>query len=199
MDPKLTAAKQNLTLPTSDNVPTAESVQLLRRKAAASQNVTASLLAESLQNEALLAQLKALISPRSQNELAVAQADRQPNLSFLNSSPSSRTIIVSTEQPTQRPLTTNTTFTLAQLPALRALLADLRPKLASLRSAEHCLNSARDERRQERQDYIEQRTRMHLERNQTAHSQNAMSVNGRKVDAEDVEALEKVASMFGVQ
>ena len=99
----------------------------------------------------------------------------------------------------QQPLTTNTTFTLSQLPALRALLADLRPKLASLQSADYGLKTARDERRQERRDYIEQRARMHLERNGRAHADKALSVNGRKIDPEEVEALEKVATIFGVQ
>lgn len=174
-------------------------MQLLRRKAAASHHVTTSLLAESSRNEAIIAQLKGLTAPRLQSEPAVAHADKQPNLSFLNSSPWSRASNISTEQPTQQPLTTNTTFTLSQLPALRALLADLRPKLASLQSADYGLKTARDERRQERRDYIEQRTRMHLERNALAHADNAMSVNGRKVDPEEVEALEKVASIFGVQ
>jgi hypothetical protein len=135
----------------------------------------------------MIAQLKALTSPRSQRELA---ADKQPNLSFLNSSPSSQAFNISTEQPMQRPLTTNTTFTLSQLPALRALLAELRPKLISLQSAELGFNSARDERRQERRDYIEQRTRMHLDRNRRAYGDNIVSVNGRKVDTEEVEALE---------
>lgn len=156
------------------------------------------MLAESSQNEAIIAQLKALTSPRSQNK-PPAQGDKQPNLSFLNSSPSSRALHISLEQPTKQPLTTNTTFTLSQLPALKALLADLRAKLASLRAAEHGLNSARDERRQERRDYIEQRTRMYLDQNERAHADNPLSVNGRKVDLEEVEALEKVASMFGVQ
>ena len=194
----LTVAKQNLTFAVTDNVHTAESVQLLRRKVAASRHVTTSLLAESSQDEAIIRQLKALTSPTSPNEPAVTQADKQPNLSFLNSSPSSRAFNISTGQPTQQALTTNTTFTLSQLPALKAILAELRPKLASLQSAGHSLNSARDERRQERRDYIEQRTRAHLKRNGRAHADNAMSVNGRKVDPEEVEALEKVSSMFGV-
>jgi kinetochore protein Mis12/MTW1 len=172
-------------------------VQLLRRKAAASQHLTTSLLAEASQNEAMIAQLKALTSPRSQGELAATQTAKQLNLSFLNSSPSSQAFNISIEQPMQRPLTTNTTFTLSQLPALRALLTELRPKLANLRSAELGFNSARDERRQERRDYIEQRTRMHLERNRRAYGDNTVSVNGRKVDTEEVEALEKVASILG--
>jgi kinetochore protein Mis12/MTW1 len=97
----------------------------------------------------------------------------------------------------QRPLTTHTTFALSQLPALRALLAELRPKLASFRSTDLGFNSARDERRQERRDYIEQRTRMHLDRNRRAYGDNTVSVNGRKVETEEVEALEKVASVLG--
>lgn len=174
-------------------------MQLLRRKATASQNVTTNLLAESSQNEAIIARLKALTSQRSPSEPAVVQTDTQPNWSFLNSSPSARSFNISTAQPAQQPLTTNTTFSLSQLPALKALLADLRPMLASLRTAERPVKSARDERRQDRRDYIEQRTRRHLERNGRAHAHNAMSVNGRTVDPEEVEALEKLASTFGVQ
>ena len=73
------------------------------------------------------------------------------------------------------------------------------PKLASLQSADYGLKTARDERRQERRDYIEQRARMHLERNGQAYADNTICVNGRNVDPEEVEALEKVASVFGVQ
>jgi hypothetical protein len=40
---------------------------------------------------------------------------------------------------------------------------------------------------------------MYLEQNGRAHADNALSVNGRKVDPEEVTALEKVASIFGVQ
>lgn len=154
-------------------------------------------MAEAAQNEAVIAQLKALTSPRSQNELGVVEADGQPNLSFLNSSRSSRAFNISTEKALHQPLTTNTTFTLSQLPALKAILADLRPKLASLQSPGPGLDSARDERRQERRDYIEQRARMHLQRNGRAYAENVMFVNGRKVDPEEVEALEKVASISG--
>lgn len=127
------------------------------------------------------------------------QIAQQPNFSFLTSSPSSTAFNISTNQPAQQPLTTNTTFTLSQLPSLRALLADLRSKLASLQFTEPNLHSAVQERHQERRDYIEQRTRLHLNRNGRARADNPSGVNGRRVDPEEVEALEKVASIFAVQ
>ncbi len=192
-------AGQNLSYPPAPNAPTPESVQLLRRKAAASQTVKSSLLVEAARNDAIIAQLQALTSTKPSNEdtpIAETQARQQPDFSFLNSSPSSRAFNVSTSQPAQQPLTTNTTFTLSQLPAIKAILADMRPKLATLQSTEHGLPSAMDERRQERRDFIEQRTRLHLERNGRAHADNAAAVNGRRVDQEEVDALEKVASIF---
>ena len=98
----------------------------------------------------------------------------------------------------QQTLTTNTNFALSQLPALRGLLSELRPKLAALREAKGILqaDTAKDELRGERREYIEQRTRSHLERNgQTAGEDSAM-VSGKRVDPEEVQALEKVASIF---
>lgn len=38
---------------------------------------------------------------------------------------------------------------------------------------------------------------MHLDRNRKAYGDNTVCVNGRKVDTEEVEALEKVASILG--
>ena len=98
--------------------------------------------------------------------------------------------------PTARPLTTNTNFVLSQLPTLKAILADLRPKLARLRNARQGLDSAKDERREERREYIEQRTRLHLERNGDAVMENAVTLDGRKVDRDEIEALEKAASVL---
>ena len=195
-------AEQNLSYPLEPNAPTPESVQLLRRKAAASQTVTSSLLAEAARNDAIIAQLQALTSTKPRNEgtpMSEAQARQLPDFSFLNSSPSSRALNVSTSQPAQQPLTTNTIFTLSQLPAIKAILADLRPKLPTLQSTEHDLNSAMDERRQERRDYIDQRTRSHLGRNSRAHRDNTTTVNGRRIDQEEVDALEKVASIMSRQ
>ena len=89
-----------------------------------------------------------------------------------------------------KPLTTNTTFAVSQLPALRAMLASLRPKLRSLPPTNMQIES--DGKREERRWYIEERTKMQVD----SFGGNTNVVKGRSVDAEDVEALEKVVAML---
>ena len=48
-------------------------------------------------------------------------------------------------------------------------------------------------------DYIEQRTRQHLERNGMADVDSASLVNSKVVDKEEMEALERVAATFANQ
>ncbi|EXJ95076.1 hypothetical protein A1O1_00194 [Capronia coronata CBS 617.96] len=172
---------QNISWPPSENAPTAESIQLLRRKLAASRAVSRSLLEEHAHNEALLQQLRAIVGQgkgHSTNE----------DLSFLRNTPNSDA----------QTLTTNTNFAVSQLPALRALLADLRPKLRTLQdsNAGLAVDTAKDEVREERRGYIEQRTRSLLERNGENVAENATVVPGKRVDPEEVQAMEKVASLF---
>ncbi|KAK5047734.1 hypothetical protein LTR84_006399 [Exophiala bonariae] len=172
-------ADLGISYPPPENGPTAESVQLLRQQLAASRAVSRALLEEQTRNEAILGQLRGIVgsTPGASN-----------SLSFLT-----------TAAPlVQQTLTTNTNFVLSQLPAIRNLLNELRPKLAALREAKGLLqaDTAKEELRAERRQYIEQRTRMHLERNgQTLGEESAM-VSGKRVDPEEVQALEKVASIF---
>ncbi len=58
------------------------------------------------------------------------------------------------------------------------------------------INSAKDENRQERREYIEQRTRTHIERNGGAIAENAVALPGKPFDVEEIQALEKVAHIF---
>lgn len=97
---------------------------------------------------------------------------------------------------TKQTLTTNTNFALSQLPALQSLLADLRPKLASLQTTAMGAQSVKAERREERREYIEQRARIHLQRNGEGAAVNDPAISGKRVEPEEVEALEKVADMF---
>ena len=171
--------RENISYPLTEDAPTAESVQLLRRKLAASRTVSRALLEEQIRNEALLQQLRGIVT----NSQSTSNS-----LSFLTTSP-----------PTaQQTLTTNTTFALSQVPALQSLLAELRPKLAALKDSRGALelNTAKDELREERRGYIEQRTRTHLERvGQNAMEGTAM-IPGKRVDPEEVQAMEKVAAVF---
>jgi kinetochore protein Mis12/MTW1 len=93
-------------------------------------------------------------------------------------------------------LATNTHFAVSQLPALKALLAELRPKLAALKHASINVDSAKDELKEERRGYIEQRTRSHLHRNGGDLQEESAAVSGKRVESEEVQALEKVAAIF---
>ncbi len=58
------------------------------------------------------------------------------------------------------------------------------------------VESAKDELKEERRGYIEQRTRSHLQRNGEDLQEPMAAVSGKRVDPEAVQALERVASIF---
>lgn len=106
-----------------------------------------SLKQEHARNEAVISQLKSILSTvetaKSGEEEAdvKAQADKgnaaRPglDLSFLTSSPAARQLqvgVAADANSKHTPLTTNTTFILSQLPALQATLRQLRPRLETL-------------------------------------------------------------------
>lgn len=165
------------------NVPTPEAIQLLRQKLAASRHVSRALTTEHSRNEVILGQLRDLVNTKAENGSAV-------NLSFMNSTV--------TQQPFsgQQPLTTNTKFALSQLPAMKTTLIELKAKLASLKEVHLSTDTAKDELREERRQYIEQRTKTHLERHGHSASAESGPLSGKQTDTAEVEALEKAAGMF---
>lgn len=172
-----------MTFSQAANAPTTESVDILRRKLAASRMVSRALATEQYRNEAILAQLRGILAPKSEDSSL-------PNLAFLTDSASRQT------SSGQQPLTTNTTFTLSQLPALKVVLTDLKSKLTTLKDVQLGFDTAQDERREERREYIEQRTRSHLERNGHSTAASSGPLSSKRTDAAEVEALEKAASIF---
>ena len=186
--------------PTSSDAPTTESITILRRKTAASRKVTAALQAEKVRNEAILAQLRQLTAGTPTGPDATT-----PNLSFLTQTPSAQAFNISTSLATGQcqPLTTQTNFTLSQLPALRSLVSDLRTKVAELQATQAFKKdskntSAREEREQERRDYIEKRARLHIAKDDRGMEIDSQAhVGGKKVKREEVEALERVAGILG--
>lgn len=160
-----------------------------------SQRLQSYLHTEASRNEAIIAQLKSLLI-QSDGEAVQPSQPSEHDFSFLTSTTSAKALNVSTSSSAQQPVTTNTKFALSQLPALRALLADLRPRLASLQTSSTGIDGVRAERREERREYIEQRAKMHLRRHAEGSSINNPSVAGKRVEPEEVEALEKVANMF---
>lgn len=187
----------------SPDAPTLESINLQRRKLQETRKLQRSLKQESARNEAVIAQLKSMLSqagsgpPKSGDEKPQqTQGQDLPNLSFLSSTPAAKQINVGDGTvASHTPLTTNTTFILSQLPALRAMLAQLRPRLATLPKSADDMD--RDSKREERRKYIESRTRIHLERTGELSTGNANGfVKGRKIDSQEAQALEGVMGML---
>ena len=166
---------QNLSYPPPQDAPTVETVQLLRSKLAAERETSRALLKEYNRNEAILRQLRGL----------AGQTESGPsNLSFLSHDPAAQS------------LTTNTNFAFSQLPALKSLLVELRPKLAALKDVDIGATSAKDELKEERRGYIEQRTRSHLQRNGGDAQEPMAAVAGKRAESEEVLAMEKIAAIF---
>jgi kinetochore protein Mis12/MTW1 len=189
---------QNLSYPPPEDVPTQESVHLLRRKIMESKRLGRYLRAEASRNEAIIAQLKDLTTLEDAPESAKPSRTKEHDFSFLTSTTSAKALNVTTTTAgfAQPPVTTNTKFALSQLPALQSLLADLRPRLASLQSSNTGIDGVRAERREERREYIEQRAKLHLDRHGDGASASHSAVSGKRVEPEEIEALEKVANIL---
>lgn len=101
--------------------------------------------------------------------------------------------------PSYTPLTTNTSFVLSQLPALRALLDQLRSRMAALPKS--MVGVEGDPKRAARREYIDSRTKLHLERTGgdrggAGEEEQGAVVRGKRVGAEQVQTLESVLGLF---
>lgn len=157
---------------------------------------------ERARNEAVLSQLKSILSTveTAKSEGKDDDQTTKPlDLSFLTSSPAARQLRVGVDAGNNvkhSPLTTHTKFILSQLPALQATLENLRPKLASLPQSMEQMEAK--SKRDERKEYIESRIRLHLERaGQLAMGDDGNPVvAGRRIDISEAHALENVANML---
>ncbi|KAL9618258.1 MAG: hypothetical protein Q9160_007028 [Pyrenula sp. 1 TL-2023] len=184
----------------STYAPTVESLNLTRRKLAESQRLHRSLQAETLSNEAVIKQLRDLLqgtkaAHNKQHNTTSMEAKAAPDFSFLLSMPSITQFNIGAKS-SESTLTTNTKFALSQLPPLRSLLTDLRTKLVTMRRTGPRVQSAADERREERKQYIEQRAMLHVDRDGDTNMLDHDVVKGKKIDPEEIAALEKVAGIF---
>lgn len=187
-------------------MPTPETVQTSRKKLNEARKLNRSLKQEYARNEAVISQLRSILSAVEASKSAEGGGDVKSetstsdlNLSFLTSSPSAQQLrvgVAAGSNAKHTPLTTNTTFILSQFPVLQATLRQLRPKLETLPKStdEMVVSSKRDERK----EYIESRIRLHLERaGQLAiGSDGNHLVAGRKIDAAEAQALEVVTGML---
>jgi kinetochore protein Mis12/MTW1 len=180
----------------SPDTPTPESISLQRKKLQETRKLQQALRRESAQNEAVITQLRIILS--TAQEANTKQTDNQnttaaslglPSLGFLTSGPAADILRVGQNQS----LTTNTDFVLSQLPALHTMTEKLREQLRSLP------NTAPEgqDKRDERQDYIDSRIRVHLERSgQPAFGDGNTVIPGRKIASTEAKALESVGNML---
>ncbi|KAF2414976.1 hypothetical protein EJ08DRAFT_703983 [Tothia fuscella] len=202
--------QQNLSLPDPNSTiarPTPETIQQLRRQLQETRKLNSALRASAKRNTADLEQLRSLLIPSTssiKNESS-SSPSRQSNppgaFSFLTHSNGAKSLGITpvstdsaSKNPTTGPLETNTSFTLSQLPALRALLDALRPKLAGLGDAS--TGPREDEAARERRIYIENQTRKALER-RGVEIQGDADATGRRIGPDELAALESISESLG--
>jgi kinetochore protein Mis12/MTW1 len=185
-----------------------ESITLQRRKFQETQRLHRILHSEIARNNAIIKQLKALLSPPAnppteQSEPSAAgPAAPYPALAFLQNKASLAAGTATT------PLSTTTAFALSQLPALKALLAELRPQMKTLAQPSALrdpnLNEAAVEKswRRERLEYVESQTRRlqvnarGLELGQQGEVRDGeWQEQGRSLAKGEVDALERIVAM----
>lgn len=163
---------QNLDFSPDPNAPTTDSLFALRRKAHETQRLQHALAHEAQRNAAVIAQLRTLLHGNSTSTTAQKQAQQEAkksDLAFLTQTPAAQTLGVSFSpltppssadgKTTAEPLTQHSAAAVAQLPALKELLAQLKPLLAAPVGLP-ALSAASEERR----EYIEAQARKQLER-----------------------------------
>ncbi|KMP07198.1 hypothetical protein CISG_06829 [Coccidioides immitis RMSCC 3703] len=191
--------------PLPEDAPTHKSITLQRVKLRETRKLNNLLRRESARNDILIAQLRSMLSvgeSPSENPKTAGGDGRTsalnpqlPNLSFLFTDPAAKQLNVGDDGgPSHTPITTNTTFILSQLPALQATLTQLRPKLVTLATPADQVGES-DSKREERRQYIDSRTHLHLERIGKLVAGEGLP-RGRTINEKEVQALENVVGML---
>ena len=182
---------KNLELDSSASTLTPEELLQQRRKVQETAKLNAMLKAEEARNQAVIAQLNSLVGgqPPSTSQ-QTPNTDAPSPFSFLTTSPHT-----STET---QPLSQNLQYAIAQLPALRELLAQLKTSLSSLPAAR---NLRLDENSVEakRRGYISSQARRAMEKRgvDVDGGRHEEAGRGRRVAVEEVQGLERVVQAMG--
>jgi kinetochore protein Mis12/MTW1 len=184
---------KNLELDSSTTTITPEELLQQRRKVQETAKLNAMLKAEEARNQTVIAQLHTLTGQQPNNPQQPSEPTDQTcsPFSFLTSSPHT--------SATTQPLSQNLQYAIAQLPALRELLAQLKASLQSLPAARQTRldeNSLEAKRR----GYINTQSRRALNKRGVVASGlggEAVAGAGRRVAAEEVQGLESVVQALG--
>ncbi|KAI1912417.1 hypothetical protein LOZ53_003914 [Ophidiomyces ophidiicola] len=188
--------------PLPEGAPTTDSVMIQRRKLRETRKLNHLLQQDVMRNDAMIAQIRSMLSvteslgdPALKNAPSTISNSQLPSLSFLLADPIAKRLNVGDNTgPSHTPITTNTTFLLSQLPALRSISENLRARLPEL-SEPVKLSRELDTKRDQRRQYIDDRIRLHLERTGEVGARNSPA-GGRKVEEKEVQALESVIEML---
>jgi kinetochore protein Mis12/MTW1 len=181
------------------DAPNTESVTMQRKKLRETQKLHSLLLAEKARNEATISSLKALLL----NQVPKKEPDEEeiyPAFAFLENKGE-------LTGDGAHPVTTTTSFALSQLPALKSILENFRPRLKELANGngkEGLVGEEDKTWRRERLEFVEKEARRHLENVRGLELGEMGEVRdgewqgeGRKLGKGEVEDLERVVGMVG--
>ena len=184
---------QDLTIPLPASAPTAESILALRHKLQEAQKVNLALEHEHARHAALLSQLQSLVgqSPIQSH----VQTKTEDGHSSPPSSDAPLSFLASQLTGTSPyPFTTSAQFTTAQLPALRALVAELRPQIATLRATLEQVDGQSG--RERRRGYIDGVARRVVRESGVEDRGEELEL-GRRVVGDEVRNLEDIVQVLG--
>jgi kinetochore protein Mis12/MTW1 len=181
------------------DAPNTESVTMQRKKLRETQKLHSLLLAEKARNEATITSLKALLL----NQVPKKEPDEEeiyPAFAFLENKGE-------LTGDGAHPVTTTTSFALSQLPALKSILENFRPRLKELANGngkEGLVGEEDKTWRRERLEFVEKEAKRHLENVRGLELGEMGEVRdgewqgeGRKLGKGEVEDLERVVGMVG--
>ncbi|KAL2074705.1 hypothetical protein VTL71DRAFT_8484 [Oculimacula yallundae] len=197
---------EGLSFVQDEQAPNAESVREQRRRLRETLKLRALLGAEKARNEATIRSLKGLLLNQSRNQVE----KREPGLEEEQTTGAPFAFLQQKGElmgDVQHPVTTTTEFTISQLPALKSLLENLRPRLGELANgggSEGLVGEEEKSWRRERLEFVEKETRRHLENVRGLELGDMGEVRdgewqgeGRKLGKGEVEDLERVVGMVG--
>lgn len=188
------------------DAPTIETIRLQRAKVQEAQRLNRLLTAESSKNTAIINRLRSLrgLPPKAAGSSEPSTNDTTyPVFAHLENKADL------TDGTGDTPLSTNAAFVLSQLPALKSLLAELKPQerlLAEREKADPNIAEGQGEKswRKQRVEYIETQTRRHLEKvvglelgKNGEVGDGEWQAEGRKLAKGEVQDLEKMVEMIG--
>ena len=142
------------------DAPSAESITLQRRKLREVEKLHSLLLAETARNEATIESLRALLLQQvPETEVLENSQEERPTFAFLLDKGGLKGDV-------SHPISTTTSFALSQLPALKALLRDLKPRLDELANEdghEGLVGEEEKSWKRKRLEFVEKEARRHLE------------------------------------